>query len=72
VTKRTDGELRELARQLVAGKITADEYLKAVLGDPPPEIERLPIRAEKYTLPPRKRLTDAEIDALARRAKALL
>lgn len=83
MNRLTDGESRELARRLVAREITAAEYLKAVLGDPPPEFERLPVGADasphramtgpdERAAPPRRRLTDAEIDALARRAKALL
>ncbi|MGE0135922.1 MAG: hypothetical protein AB7L91_14250 [Dehalococcoidia bacterium] len=85
--KRSREELRELAQDLVQGKITAEEYLEAILGDEPPEFEPLPVEeraastvglgapdvsAAQTAAPAQRRLTDAEIDALARRAKTLL
>ncbi|MEZ4553637.1 MAG: hypothetical protein AB7L91_04460 [Dehalococcoidia bacterium] len=85
--KRSREELRALAQDLVQGKITAEEYLEAVLGDEPPEFEPLPVAertaatpglaapeasAAQTAVPAQRRLTDAEIDALARRAKTLL
>lgn len=88
--KLSPDELSDLARKLVAGEITKEAYLDAVLGDAETDFEPLPaepsdrsfadqraaraapLAAGQTVLPPRRRLTDAEIDALARRAKALL
>lgn len=90
IKKLSPDDLKELARQLVAGEITKEAYLEAVLGDAEAELDAVPgerfetssasqqatqaagAAARQLEFPPRRRLTDAEIDALARRAKAPL